>query len=1271
MMIETAGDFDVILPANPYPGLRPFEKHEWAIFFGRERMIDEVIHRLITQQFLMVHGDSGCGKSSLIKAGVLARLEQENARGGATWRTAEMQPREAPLDTLARVLASLQAREPNSQRIFEIRRILNFGPDAPQAIAQLIRRADTDRVCLLVDQFEELFAFARRGGRDEATLFVQFLVSLVEKPPTGLYCVTTMRSEFLGVCAQFPGLAESVNKVQYLLPRMAHLDLVRAIREPGPANDGQVSKDLALHLINDAGGTQDELPLIQHGLMALYRRKVRADGRPVEANWRLDLADYEGEARSLAELLSRHADDVADRVEATDGRVVQTLFGALTEINAEGQAIRRPQPFGLLLRVTGADELTLRHVVQAFRAEGNSFLRPYGDEPIERDTIVDISHEALIRSWQRIADPKDGWLAREFQDGLVWKSLLVQAESFERDPSNVLSPATAKERERWLTVHNSAWAERYGSGWDRVAHLVDGSVEAAQKAEKAERATARNQLGLAIATTVILAAFLIYAVIENGKTAAALAQAYAASATSLSNRLDFSTPRAADDELNALWEIAAGSPPVREAFVDLLAIEAEHLQRFGRRPAPIVRAIGLRWPAEKANAAFAFAVSSISDRTSASQLARLGAAALGLGAALTPDEARAALPMLTAALKTSNDANRSLALTQGVSGLAPLLPPQDAGEALPFVVAAMSESATSSSGPTALPSRLDTVAATLARRLTPEQAGGALIRALDASMGTAGGPPIAVLMVRTLAEKLGPEQAQAALLTVFDHLARAQDAHDVRMLNGAAEALEALADRLSDSQVHAVFPAWFTGLKAAKEAEWIEAWSIASLISRIGSEEALAVFNHVVDTVGNPAADEATFELVEIGREVSGRLAPEQARSALERARLAHNTPGTMIAALHASLAVKGSQADAAPALRGILSAISATVEPQELRQLGVAAQAIARKLPPAQAHLALRSVLFQVTRADDEDQLAALCEIAERLVERLTPAQANTIFPALVAAINHPEFSGVPALASAAQALGSLQTPAQAQAAFSAALKSLGGGRNAQSIIGAAHTVQIVADSLSADHAEAAFDVIGRQILQITDPDVLESLGDAAEVVGRKIASPRADHVFARMFARVPELTDTDQIAAFSAAAAGLGGRLSPQTGRRAATKLVELLRDRRNPRRTPWFALFAGALANYFAPDEAAAVFQQLVTFIASTSGSERLGRLGGAADAVARTLSAEQARASMAVLTSNLTARSDPTSPVRRAAETDQLGALYRAAIGVASRLAPADA
>ena len=149
-------------------------------------------------------------------------------------------------------------------------------------------------------------------------------------PPPGLYAILTMRSEFLGACARFKGLAEAVNLTQYLLPQMERSALMRAIREPATLYDGEVSRELAERLIADAGGEQDELPLIQHGLMQFWRRKAAITARYVERPadapprlrpgdsrdsfrydagraWRLGLRIIR--AGGLADLFSDHADE--------------------------------------------------------------------------------------------------------------------------------------------------------------------------------------------------------------------------------------------------------------------------------------------------------------------------------------------------------------------------------------------------------------------------------------------------------------------------------------------------------------------------------------------------------------------------------------------------------------------------------------------------------------------------------------------------------------------------------------------------------------------------------------------------------------------------------------------------------------------------------------------------------------------------------------------------------------------------------------------------
>ena len=573
----------VALPPRPYPGLRPFEKDEWAVYFGRERMADEIIAALIRRRLVFVHGDSGCGKSSLLRAGVFARLEQGSA--GAPWRTATTLPRQAPLWNVATALAVLSGDGTQDARVIAWQRALQCGEDAPAAISELRSTLGSGPGCLLIDQFEELFQHARRNGPEEARLLTRALIALHRSPPEGLYLAMTMRSEYLGACARYEGFAELVNATQYLLPRMGREDILRAIREPATMYGGQVSRELAERLIADSGGGQDQLPLIQHGLMRLYERRSAAG----DGTWQLAIEDFP-RAGGLAAMLSAHADEVAARLR-TDldpvhgQRLVADLFRALTDTNADNQAIRRPLSLAQLGGVLMTDLGTLRTVIDRFRADGVSLLSPHGDRPLGPEDLVDVSHEALIRCWSALADPKDGWLVREFRNGLVWRALLVQADSFERDPANVLASTTTTERELWLQRRNPNWAERDGGGWQRVQRLISASAAARDKARAAEidalhkegrAAVLRNGIAaLAVLVGLLVTAlFYAYAQIHESKLQFASLEATRQRNLDLIAELDAATARSTDFEAR-LNSTAIELESFRKAAADLKADTAK------------------------------------------------------------------------------------------------------------------------------------------------------------------------------------------------------------------------------------------------------------------------------------------------------------------------------------------------------------------------------------------------------------------------------------------------------------------------------------------------------------------------------------------------------------------------------------------------------------------------------------------------------------------------------------------------------------------------
>ena len=473
-------------PLFPYPGLRPFEAEEWPIFFGRETMTDEVIDRLGLSRFVLIHGASGSGKSSLVRAGVLPRLARQHLRHGTPWFTCAMRPSGGPLWNLATELARLEGRADDQTHITDIMRLFNRrGATLAKVIASLDGLRDK-RLCILVDQFEELFRYEHETSREEAELFVDLLISEIppaadgdaepevaaelDQPSGKIHIILTMRSEFLGECARFDGLAEAVNRTQYLVPHLSRPDLVRAITQPAALFGGRVAAELADRLIADTRGQPDELPLIQHALM-LFWHTVADSGTGGEIVLTAAMLDQAG---SPAQALSDHADRVLAAAAPDEPRkaTAEKLFRALTDINADGQAIRRPQSFRELLAVCEVPEESLRAIIDAFRAEGVSFLTPYFPATINDKTIIDISHEALIRCWKAIGDRRTGWLRQEFDDGMMWRSLLMQAEEYTRDRKRVLSPATTVEREKWIASQTPAWSERYGGNWVLVSELL-------------------------------------------------------------------------------------------------------------------------------------------------------------------------------------------------------------------------------------------------------------------------------------------------------------------------------------------------------------------------------------------------------------------------------------------------------------------------------------------------------------------------------------------------------------------------------------------------------------------------------------------------------------------------------------------------------------------------------------------------------------------------------------------------------------------------------
>jgi hypothetical protein len=413
---------------HPYPGLRPFDYADAELFFGREDEILEILDRLETCRFLAVVGSSGSGKSSLVRAGVLPGL-QTTLEGDpkAPWKIAMIQPRNNPLGELAVGLQNTTALGPevrnNGQSNPWVQATLR---QSPMGLLTILRRASLpsdSKLLIFVDQFEELFRFAQEGGAGEndARAFVKLLLESAAQDQLPVYVLLTMRTEFLGACTAYPGLPEAITNGIYLVPQMGYDQVRLSITEPAAAAGSAVSERLVNRLINDMGEDQDRLPLLQHVLMRLWS-DMRSDQSAA-----MDLENYARVGR-VGETLNQHANEIYDGLPPTLRNAAEQLFRQITTVS-QGQTVRRPRTLEQLEKDTGIGQTELKAVIEKFRMEGTSFLTPSQDKPLERDTVIDISHESLIRKWQKLRN----WAAEEEQRAGMFRLLHDNAADWARN----------------------------------------------------------------------------------------------------------------------------------------------------------------------------------------------------------------------------------------------------------------------------------------------------------------------------------------------------------------------------------------------------------------------------------------------------------------------------------------------------------------------------------------------------------------------------------------------------------------------------------------------------------------------------------------------------------------------------------------------------------------------------------------------------------------------------------------------------------------------
>ena len=479
---------------NPFPGLRPFNFEDNHLFFGRDEQITELASRLRKNRFVAVVGTSGSGKSSLVRAGLLPELFGGTMVGaGSRWQTSIMRPGGNPIEQLAKGLIEADLYDPDEEDV--ALQVMATLTRSGLGLVEAIRQSDLEsgeNFLLVVDQFEEIFRFrkASNDSDERAIFFVNLLLEAVAQSELPIYVIITMRSDFLGECSRFPRLANVVNEGEFLIPRLNREQRKQAILGPVKVAGGQISEPLLSRLLNDIGDDPDQLPILQHALMRTWEHTTTDGGHP-----ELDLSDYRATG-GMQEALSRHADEIYIGLGSDRERwVVEKLFKSLTEKVDSHRGIRRPITYRELCEMVGeSDEMMLR-VIDAFRSPGRTFLMPGVETTIQAETVVDISHESLMRVWVRLRD----WVEDEAQSAKIYRRLAETAQLHEQGKAGLYRNPDLQIAISWHQENrpNQTWADRYFPGFQLAMTFLERSQEEDQAQVKAEEAARQKELSQA------------------------------------------------------------------------------------------------------------------------------------------------------------------------------------------------------------------------------------------------------------------------------------------------------------------------------------------------------------------------------------------------------------------------------------------------------------------------------------------------------------------------------------------------------------------------------------------------------------------------------------------------------------------------------------------------------------------------------------------------------------------------------------------------------
>lgn len=460
----------------PYVGLRTFQPDDAPLYFGRTAKVQELVGRLGSnfgspkeERFLALIGASGSGKSSLALAGLIPALRRAELPGSDEWLVVRCRPGARPWENLQIALSNNQQISPHLAALPTLISRPEDGERRLHLTAQLAlhEQPESSRLFLFVDQFEETFSLCR----DEAVRrqFIDNILYAAGVAGGRTIVVLTMRADFYGECANYPGLRAAISDHQSLIGSLSEQELHDAIESPAQLAGGELEPGLMELLLADMKSQAGALPFLEHALFKLWERR---DGRRLSAKAYMEMG-------SLGGALDLHAEEFFIR-----------------SLTSEEQALCRQVLLDLVHPGQNAADTKKRVSIEevAPTDAARAMLKRLADARLVTTSSADqsepaqaeLAHEALISGWRRLS----GWIIENRDRSRLKERLLDSAHEWERSGK--------AEDFLYRGAQLAAAEENFDPGVESLPRLgrefLDASIAARQDEQEARHLQQRREI---------------------------------------------------------------------------------------------------------------------------------------------------------------------------------------------------------------------------------------------------------------------------------------------------------------------------------------------------------------------------------------------------------------------------------------------------------------------------------------------------------------------------------------------------------------------------------------------------------------------------------------------------------------------------------------------------------------------------------------------------------------------------------------------------------